>query len=184
LVLFVMFLAYSHPRTRWKASTWGALATIFVGQGVIGFVLGWSTVADPSGLASPRAWLAMVATGIVVTGLYVVTQAYQAEEDGARGDRTLPVVWGPARAVRAATLALAPGGAALWWELLRVGGPAVGVASAAGFAVLAAWMFAWSLRIERTDVTANFRTAMRIWTTSGTALSITLAALLAAPLVR
>lgn len=184
LVLFVAFVAYSHPLTRWKASTWGALATIFVGQGVIGFILGWSTVAEIGGLATVRAGIAMAATGIVVTGLYVVTQAYQADEDGARGDRTLPVVWGPSRAVLAATLALAPGGAALWWELTRVGGSIVGAATAVGFAALATWMFRWSTTIERRDVTANYRTAMRIWSSSGIGLTVTLVALLAAPALR
>jgi 4-hydroxybenzoate polyprenyltransferase len=40
-------LAYSHPRLRWKNGPWPSLATIFLGQGVLGFLAGWVAADRP-----------------------------------------------------------------------------------------------------------------------------------------
>jgi 1,4-dihydroxy-2-naphthoate octaprenyltransferase len=180
LLLFAVFTAYSHPAVRLKSRPWAALAAIALGQGAVGFALGWSTLAPVSGLATPASALRMAVTALIVTGLYVVTQSYQVAEDRDRGDRTLPVLLGPRRALRTAVTLLAPGGIVLLADLLRLGGARVAGTSAVFFAGLAVWILAWSARFEPAHVAANYRVAMRIATTAGVGLSGLLLVLLAA----
>ena len=170
LVLFAIFTAYSHPAVRLKARPAAALSAIALGQGALAFALGWTVFAPLADVLRPIGLLRMVLTAAIVTGLYVVTQSYQANEDRARGDRTLPVLLGPARALRWATAILAPGGALLAIDLARWTTPAVGVAAAVVLAGLGLAMLSWSRSVERRPVHANFRIAMTfVGVASGTA---------------
>lgn len=84
--------AYSHPWTRWKAQPWigwmvvslfqGGLTFLFTVQAITGVPL-LSIVGEPYYLA-----LAMFSTGCTAA-FYPVTQVYQHDEDGRRGDITL-----------------------------------------------------------------------------------------------
>jgi 1,4-dihydroxy-2-naphthoate octaprenyltransferase len=143
LILWGIFTAYSHPRTRWKRSPLASTAAIVAGQGGIGYWLGWS--ASGNG-ASPLAaeWSAadgwaLVAACAVVAALYPLTQVYQLEADRARRDRTLASVLGPR-----GTLAWSAGGFAAAASALAAAGStglaayAAGSALAAG-AIAAAW---------------------------------------------
>ena len=180
LLLFVVFTAYSHPAIRLKARPWAALAAIALGQGAVGFALGWLTLAPAAGLAAPASALRMAVTALIVTGLYVVTQSYQVAEDHARGDRTLPVLLGPRRALRTAVALLAPGGVVLLMDLARLGGAWIAGATAVFFAGLALWILAWSARFDAADVATNYRVAMGIASTAGLGLGALLLALLGA----
>ncbi len=184
LALFAVFAAYSHPAVRLKARPAAALAAIALGQGAIGFALGWLAVAPPAGLASPGATLRMGVTALIVTGLYVVTQSYQTAEDRARGDRTLPVLLGPGRALRWAVVVLAPGGAVLVADVARLAGAAVAVLTAAFFALLAGWVARWASRFDEAATERNYRTAMAVAAVASIGLTALLLALagLAAPL--
>jgi 1,4-dihydroxy-2-naphthoate octaprenyltransferase len=180
LLLFAVFTGYSHPSVRLKARTWTALAAIALGQGAVGFALAWLTLAPPAGLATPASALRMAVTALIVTGLYVVTQSYQVAEDRARGDRTLPVLLGPRRALRASVALLAPGGVVLLADLQRLAGTWISGATAVFFAGLAVWILAWSARFDAAHVATNYRVAMRVATTAGVGLGALLLALLAA----
>jgi 1,4-dihydroxy-2-naphthoate octaprenyltransferase len=100
LALWGIFTAYSHPRTRWKRSPAASTAAIVVGQGGIGFWLGWSAAGPGSGRNPwPAAWTgadawALAAACAVVSALYPLTQVYQLEADRARRDRTLAATLG------------------------------------------------------------------------------------------
>ncbi len=101
VLLWGVFSAYSHPRTRWKRSAWRSTPAIVLGQGGLGFWLGWSAAgprgADP--LAAARAapatfgW-ALVGACAAVAALYPLTQVYQRDEDARRADRTLAAALG------------------------------------------------------------------------------------------
>jgi 1,4-dihydroxy-2-naphthoate octaprenyltransferase len=184
LVLFAVFTAYSHPSVRLKARPGVAMATIAIGQGGLAFALGWTVFAPAGALAAAAPLARMALTASIVTGLYVVTQSYQVEEDRARGDRTLPVVLGPARALRWAAVVLAPGGAMLAVDLARWAGTPVAVLAAAGTAALATTLLAWSRRVEALDTRANFRIAMGVSTATGVATGLLLLALLAGAIGR
>src|SRR5690606_37540137 len=133
LALFVVFTAYSHPLVRLKARPSSALLAIALGQGALGFALGWlaagaadftpgteAAAASPvgplaplSGLLSVTALMGAASTALIVTGLYLVTQCYQEEEDRGRGDRTIAVLVGASRSLLLALLPMALGGSVL-----------------------------------------------------------------------
>ena len=93
LVMMGMGIAYSHPRWRWKARPWGSLLTVTLGQGILPFFLGW-WAGDADGMRW-AIWLALVATALLITGFYPLTQVYQIAEDSARGDCSFAVRFGP-----------------------------------------------------------------------------------------
>lgn len=143
LILWMIFTAYSHPRTRWKRSPLASTAAIVAGQGGIGYWLGWSASGNGAAIHAAEwsagdAW-ALVAACAVVAALYPLTQVYQLEADRARRDRTLASVLGPR-----GTLAWSAGGFAVAAAALAAGRStglavyAAGSALAAG-AIAAAW---------------------------------------------
>jgi 4-hydroxybenzoate polyprenyltransferase len=176
LALFAVFTAYSHPAVRLKANPVAALGAIALGQGALGFALGWLSVASPKGLAGAAGVAGMSSTALILAGLYLVSQCYQTLEDGARGDRTLPVMWGAGRSLVIALLPLAGGG------LLLAGlvGQRLGWAWAAllcvFFGLLAAWLLLWAASFDEERVQLNFRVAMRFTGSASAGLSLFLVA--------
>lgn len=174
LALFAIFTAYSHPAVRLKANPVAALTAIGLGQGALGFALGWLAVSEPTGLVGNAGLLGMISTSAVVLGLYLVTQSYQAQEDAARGDRTLAVVLGARRSLLLALLPLGFGGSLVgWWVGLRLGWIWAG-ALACFFFALGLWLVLWSARFDEDHVRQNFRVAMRFTTTASLGLSFVL----------
>ncbi|MEX2534812.1 MAG: UbiA family prenyltransferase [Trueperaceae bacterium] len=172
LFLFLIFTAYSHPAVRFKANPGTALAAIAFGQGAVGFTLGWFAVSPPQGLLSPAGVWGMLSTALIVTGLYVISQSYQVQEDRARGDRTLPVMLGARRALLVACLPLAAGGLLLGgWVGVRLGWEWAG-GLAIFFLALALWLVRRASRFEEGDVRRNFGWAMRFVTTASGGLSL------------
>lgn len=163
VALFLIATAYSHPKTRLKANPWLALLAVGLGQGSIGFAAGW-LVAQPAlaSLLTPTALLGMLSAACLVTGLYLVTQSYQTQEDRRRGDRTLPVLLGPRRALLLAVVIMALGGLLLApIVLVHFGG--VWLALLAGFlGLIAVGLLRWVGHFSEAAVTANYRTAMRL----------------------
>ena len=150
--------AYSHPSTRWKAGPVSSALAIALGQGGVGFAAGWAAVA-PLDIASPFFLLGAGGAALTAVGLYPATQVFQVAEDSARGDRTLAVTLGPARALRlGAVLLLAGGALAAWTASRRFGGLDAG-AVALGYLLL----IAWQLRLAATvDSPGLYRRAMRL----------------------
>lgn len=95
VALWAIFTAYSHPRTRWKRDPLASTSAIALGQGGIGFLLGWTAAGGGlAALVEPSAAWALLAAVAIVTALYPWTQAYQVEADAARGERTLAAALG------------------------------------------------------------------------------------------
>jgi 4-hydroxybenzoate polyprenyltransferase len=176
LALLALFTAYSHPAVRLKADPVAALSAIALGQGALGFTLGWLAVAPPAGLAGSAGVAGMASTALILAGLYLVSQCYQTLEDAARGDRTLAVTWGAGRSLVMALLPLAGGG------LLLAGlvGQRLGWAWAAllcvFFGLLAAWLLAWAASFDEELVQRNFKVAMRFTGSASAGLSLFLVA--------
>lgn len=193
LALFAVFTAYSHPAVRLKANPFAALAAIGLGQGALGFALGWlagkagllsdgsglipgTSAAQPAGLLGPEALVGAASTALIVTGLYLVTQCYQEEEDRARGDRTIAVLLGARRSLLLALLPMVLGGAVLvGWSWLNLG-PGEAVALAAFFALLGVVQLFWASRFDTRSVVQNFHTAMRFTATASVGLTLFLVA--------
>jgi 1,4-dihydroxy-2-naphthoate octaprenyltransferase len=153
--------AYSHPATRWKASPYKSAAAIALGQGGLGFLAGLAAAAavelDPEPLVSGG-----VSAGLVALGLYPATQVFQVEEDSRRGDRTLAVALGPARALRFGNFCLAVGAASAAWIAARRFGTDEAVLLALGFAALIAAQERLARILPRLGRLGVYREAMRL----------------------
>lgn len=104
---------YSHPATVWKGHPVGGPLVNVVGYGLLSPAAGFAAVGVPPDLRTLLVW-PLAAIGIL--GTYFAAQAFQGDEDRARGYRTLVATHGPAvvlGAVRACFGVAVLGGAAL-----------------------------------------------------------------------
>lgn len=121
-VCAVLSLLYSWPVTAWKGHPLGGPFVNLVGYGLASPLAGWAAVGVPIDARSVVVWLL---GGVGVLGCYFAVQAFQRDEDAARGYRTLVVTHGPRGALSAARLCMGigfVGGTALaaWGWLPRV----------------------------------------------------------------
>ncbi|HEX8448157.1 MAG TPA: UbiA family prenyltransferase [Allosphingosinicella sp.] len=176
-LIAVWTAAYSHPAARWKSSPWKSAAAIALGQGALGFVAGWIASAP---LDSGDEALIAGAAGAALTalGLYPATQVFQRGEDEARGDRTLAVALGPARALRLGAASLALGGAVTAWLVERRFGPPDAFLIAFGYAALIVGLERLGRRATGSEEARLYRPSMRItrWATAGFLLFLALQA--------
>lgn len=184
LALFVVATAYSHPAVRLKARPLPALLAVTLGQGGLGFLAGWWAAAPRgsrvpwSDLGEPTVLLGAAVAAATLAGLYVVSQAYQTDEDARRGDRTLAVVFGPACALRAGLAATLAGAALMGVMVFERAGAVWAALPPAGAVALAVPWWAWAARFDPAAVRENFRSAMRIAIVAGAALGTFLLVLL------
>ncbi len=138
LALWAIFTAYSHPRTRWKRSPVVSTIAIVVGQGGLGFGLGW-TAAGGGWPPGPDGALAAAAAVTAVAAMWPWTQLYQVEADRARSERTLADRLGVRGTLgwTASGLALAAGSLAALGQPIPAGIAAVGAGGAMTTAVTA-----------------------------------------------
>jgi len=183
VLLGLVAAAYSLPWTRWKARPRAALLAVALGQGGVGSLAGWWAAAGPavaplSELTGWGPWWAAAVAALVLIGQYVASQAYQVDEDRRRGDLTLPVLVGPARALRLALLPAAAGALGLFGTVAWQAGWLWALPGALLGALLAVRQVRWSRRVGRAGVDADYRDAMALLRLGGLGLSAYLLALL------
>lgn len=164
LIMAAMSIAYSHPRIRWKANPVASLATVALGQGVLAFLGGWTTIRNEAFSAlSIDGILGVLAATCITLGFYPLTGIYQIEEDHRRGDQTLPVWIGPARSFHFALFLLSVGGgAAITFVLVRF--RVIEAIVLAVFLVgLIAMVWRWSRSFQSSEVVQNYHTTMRLY---------------------
>jgi 1,4-dihydroxy-2-naphthoate octaprenyltransferase len=177
LVIYLAFaglsLAYSHPRVRLKAHTWGSLVTVAIGQGVLAFLGAWSAVrGDLSGVVSADGLLGAFAATLLILAFYPLTQLYQVDEDSARGDRTMAVAWGPRRCFVFAEACVVLGGAAMLTVLWREFGAWDVALVGLGLLVELVALVRWAACYDARQTLANYRRVMRLNTVSASGLSL------------
>jgi len=92
---------YSHPATLWKAHPLGGPLVNWLGYGILSPLAGWA-VAEVT--LTPRTAVLWGLGSLGVLGAYFAAQAFQGEEDRARGYRTLVVTHGPRATLQAARI--------------------------------------------------------------------------------
>lgn len=161
--ILVLALAYSHPRIRLKARPWTSLATIFAGQGLLGFLGGWTAAGAPlSDVLGRESLLGALAASLIVSGFYPLSQLFQIEDDRSRGDRTIAVAWGAERCFRLAQAAFALGGLVVLAIVLPRQGAAETIVSGLFFLALLAAVERWRTTFDTLALMENFRFAMRL----------------------
>jgi 4-hydroxybenzoate polyprenyltransferase len=172
--------AYSHPRTRLKAHTLTSLAVVGFGQGALAFLAAWAAVRGEIASAwSLDGALGAVSAVLLILALYPLTQLYQIDEDAARGDRTVAVVWGPRRCFEFSIALLILGGAAMVVLLSRRFGGVDAVVVGVGLyaqILIVGWL---AKHFDPQKIVRSYRQVMRINVLSASALGVYLLARLA-----
>jgi len=136
----VLAVLYSHPRTGWKGRPVLGPAVNVVGYAGLSPLAGWVLVRVVSDTRTLLSWALL---GAWMLGCYFAAQAFQQEEDAARGYRTLVATRGPRAAVLGAWIGLG-GAAGAFFVLTALGWfPRV--------ALLALPVFAWATARLRAD---------------------------------
>lgn len=163
-MMFALSVAYSHPRTRFKGKPVAALATVALGQGILGYLGGWVCArGDLVSVFAVDGLLGALATTLITVGFYPLTEIYQIEEDRRRGDRTLALWLGPAGSFRFALACLSAGGLAAFVLVLRRYQAAEAWALAVFLLVTLIAIWRWSRTFQPVQVIHNFRTLMRLY---------------------
>jgi 1,4-dihydroxy-2-naphthoate octaprenyltransferase len=163
-MMFALSIAYSHPRTRFKGKPVAALATVALGQGVLGYLGGWVCArGDVVSVFVFDGLLGALAATLITVGFYPLTEIYQIEEDRRRGDRTLALWLGPTGSFRFALACLSAGGLAAFVLVLRryQAVEAWALAAYLLFMLIAIWR--WSRTFQPVQVIRNFRMVMRLY---------------------
>jgi 4-hydroxybenzoate polyprenyltransferase len=127
LACAVLSVLYSHPRTAWKGHPIFGPLVNWVGYGLLSPLAGWSVVGVGPDARSVIAWLL---GSLGVLGCYFAAQAFQRDEDAARGYRTLVATHGPRGALTAARICL---------DLGFLGGTVLAVIGWLPYVCLVAW---------------------------------------------
>jgi 4-hydroxybenzoate polyprenyltransferase len=163
--------AYSYPGVRWKAHTWTSLLVVGFGQGALAFAAAWAaTRGEVATLLSPEGALGALAAVLLILALYPLTQLYQIDEDAARGDRTVAVVWGPQRCFAFALTCTVLGGLTMLVVLARRFGAADALLVGLGLTVQVAIIIHLARQFDRQQIVKTYRSVMRVNALSASAL--------------
>jgi 4-hydroxybenzoate polyprenyltransferase len=97
---------YSHPATVWKGHAILGPVVNGLGYGLLSTLAGWGLVGVTPNPRTVAVWLC---GGLGVLGCYFAVQAFQGDEDRARGYRTLVATHGPRAVLLAARLCIGLG---------------------------------------------------------------------------
>jgi 1,4-dihydroxy-2-naphthoate octaprenyltransferase len=159
----LLSVAYSHPRIRLKARTLTSLIVVGLGQGALAFLAAWAaTRGEVASAAGIDGALGAATAVLMIVALYPLTQLYQTEEDAARGDRTVAVVWGAQRCFDLALVCTLLGGLTMLTLLAQRFGAFDALLVGVGLAIQLGVLAAWARRFDPQAVLTNYRTTMRL----------------------
>jgi 4-hydroxybenzoate polyprenyltransferase len=170
--MFLLGIAYSHPRVRLKKRPLVGLATVGLGQGVLASLGGWACAQPNLTGLEPLDWAGILAVTLITVGFYPITQIYQIEEDRARGDTTLAAWAGPSGAFAFALFVQAAALVLLISVIDRLMGPAEAVLVGVLYGALLGYTLGWSRDFSEEEVMANFRRVMGINTLTSTGFAL------------
>ncbi len=147
LACVVMSVLYSVPPPRLKARAGWDLLINCLGFGLLTPLAGWALTGRPF---SGAILLASLGFAFLFATLYPMTQIYQVEEDGRRGDRTLVIRVGVGRSLVLALVAALLAHGCFAFGVQATGRPAWPMACSllAWLAILLPWLRRWRTMTE------------------------------------
>lgn len=162
LTMFIMGMAYSHPRIRLKSRPFVGLWTVGLGQGVLAS-FGGVICARPSLVPIESIeGLGILAVTLITVGFYPLTQIYQIAEDQARGDLTFAAWAGPRRTFAFAMVLQGVGALFLVGVVGRLMGLVECLVVASFYGALLAATVQWARSFDHTEILGNYRRVMGI----------------------
>jgi 4-hydroxybenzoate polyprenyltransferase len=176
VAMFLLGIAYSHPRVRLKKRPLVGLATVGLGQGVLASWGGWVCARPSLAALNSFDWAGILAVTLITVGFYPITQIYQIEEDRGRGDTTFAAWAGAAGAFKFALVLQAAALVLLVGLIYRLMGTAEAVLVAVLYGALLGYVLHWARTFRDEEIMTNFRRVMAIntLTSAGFALLISL----------
>ena len=113
----LMSVLYSVPPARLKSKAGWDIAINMLGYGLLTPLAGWGVTDKP---LAPWFWMICIGFCFLFGSLYPATQVYQAEEDGARGDKTFVIALGVPKSLVAGLLLAVAAHAMFFWAACRV----------------------------------------------------------------
>jgi 1,4-dihydroxy-2-naphthoate octaprenyltransferase len=180
----VLSALYSHPFARWKERPLLAALCIFVGQGILGVLWGW-TAATWSGGATAPIWppgglnlLAVLSAAAWTLGFYPLTGVYQIENDRRNNIHTLAVALGVGGVFLFAAIVASLGGLGVWIALFERGAYLAMAISGTYLVGATIYTWRWYRRFSKLTTRENQRMLMRLAYANGALFSLLFLALI------
>jgi len=182
----ILSVLYSHQLSRWKERPFLAALCIFVGQGILGVLWGWTAATWRSDLivSLTPIWpsgslniVAVISAACWTLGFYPLTGVYQIGNDSRRGIRTLSVALGVGGCFFFAAAVASLGGIGVWIMLL-LRGAYIAIAISALYIVGAGYYtWRWYRRFFTLTTRENQRMLMRLAYANGLTFTLLFLAL-------
>jgi 4-hydroxybenzoate polyprenyltransferase len=172
-IYWMMSKAYSHPVTRLKKFPIISWFVVALFQGGWTVLMVWMGILQPEHreIVLPNAVWVVIAS-FFLAGSYPITQVYQHEEDGKRGDFTLSILLGIRGTFIFAGVFVALGSILLVWQLFeKKSWIDLGVVLACTFPSLF-YFNSWTIKCWKNPEEANFENTMRFNKISSIGLSL------------
>jgi 1,4-dihydroxy-2-naphthoate octaprenyltransferase len=165
----LLSVLYSHAMFRWKERPLLAAICIFVGQGVLGVLWGWTAAQAGSPFSLATIWpssslnaLSVLCAACWTLGFYPLTGVYQIENDRKNQIQTLAVALGVGGSFVFAAAVASLGGLGMW-VVLFVRQDYVAMAISGLYLIGATiYTFRWYQRFTTLTTRQNQRTLMRL----------------------
>jgi 1,4-dihydroxy-2-naphthoate octaprenyltransferase len=183
----VLSVLYSHPFARWKERPLLAAICIFVGQGVLGVLWGWTAATwSADGAVVPAAiWpagglnlMAVLSAAVWTLGFYPLTGVYQIENDRRHNIHTLAVALGVRGAFLFAAIVASLGGLGVWIVLFERGAYLAMAISGLYLIGASVYTWRWYRRFSELTTRENQRMLMRLAYANGAVFSLLFLALI------
>lgn len=156
--------AYSHPLTRWKRLplTGWFVAGFF--QGYFTFLMVLTGVAglQPGELWTPALQWPALLTSALLWGSYPMTQVYQHEEDGRRGDETISRKLGISGTFHFTAICFLLSSTGFSWYFYCSFGLTTAIVFLVAMLPLLAFFIWWYVQVRKDISAANFKNTMRL----------------------
>ncbi len=156
--------AYSHPFTRWKRLplTGWFVAGFFQGYFTFLMVVMGVTGAQASELWTPQLQWPALLTSALLWGSYPMTQVYQHEEDGKRGDETISRKLGVLGTFHFTAICFLLASAGFVWYFVAFFGFAPAVAFAVAMSPVLVFFVWWYFKVRNRLAAADFKNTMQL----------------------
>ena len=181
----ILSTLYSHPFARWKERPLLAAICIFVGQGILGVLWGWTAATGSGNGTAAPIWppgglnlLAVLSAAVWTLGFYPLTGVYQIETDRRNNVHTLAVALGVGGAFLFAAIVASLGGLGVWIVLFERGAYLAMAISGIYLIGATSYTWRWYRRFSELTTRENQRLLMRLAYANGALFSLLFLALI------
>jgi 1,4-dihydroxy-2-naphthoate octaprenyltransferase len=163
-IINLIFKAYSHPWVRLKKYPWLGLLTVALFQGGHTYMMSYMAINDSDfgALMDYSVLIPSLLCTVLLLGSYPMTQVYQHEEDGKRGDLTISRRLGIKGTFIWTGIIYAAGISGFVVYLTDYYSPLISLALLVSLSPTLIYFIKWFLRVLRDESKADYRSTMKL----------------------